>query len=460
MREKSPFFLVFLGGVIGGVLSHIVPTWVGLLVLIAGGLSVWLLKERTAEFLSVIVCGVVLLFSPAVLPNGKYFLTGRVSSFSSRAVRLSDVKFHQKGRWIRAEDTYVFLRSFGNGKKVDIHDIFSAYAESKSGRVVAEKYFAFSQNSPLDKIYAFGAKLSNFLYGEFKKYTFGEAQTISSLFIGKRTLTYTKMEMYRNGGYAHIFSVSGMHVGMITLFSLLFVSEFLPWNWAKYPFTAMVIVLYGFVTGLSIPTLRAVAMFLLFAFFKLIDRPQSLLNILGIVGTVEILMDPSVVFNVSFQLSYAAVVSIAILLPRLPVFRPKWLSDSLWLTVAANIGVMPFLILHYSKIYLASFIFNSTIVPLLVFVLMEGALLFSIFAFGGVVIAEKVIGGGIYVFSKLLDKVAYVTNKMPLSIVEVKPAKAFFLLSLLSVVALFLLIYFAEPADNPGINHKNSVDDP
>ncbi len=461
MKERSPFFLIFMVVVLGASGATVFPRKIGFIVI--ASVSIWFFSKVRVDLVTAfaaILFGLVILTFPSFLPNGRYFLTGKVVSSSKTGVRISNVKFHEGNRWIRGTDSYIFLGGFGKRKEIGIGETFVALVKKENDTCEAEKYFSFSLNSFTEQLHAFGARISNFLYSQFKEYTFGEVETISSLFIGRKTLSYDALSSYKNGGYAHIFSVSGMHVGMIAFFSLLFLAEFIPWNIAKYPLTFLLVALYGFVTGLSIPTFRAVVMFGLFTLFKLIDRPQTLLNVLGMVGTFEVLKDPSLVFDVSFQLSYAAVVAIAMLFPVLPEFHPKWLSDAVRVTIAANVGVAPFLILHFSKIYVVSFIFNSTIVPLLVFILMEGALLFSFFAFVGFTFGEKLIGGGIYVFSKILDQVAYITEKMPLSVLEMEPAKVFFWISLSCVVLLFLWFYFSYPFGSSGRDHRNSADDP
>ncbi len=463
MGEKAPFFFLFISAIIGALSSSFFQIkWIGILFCLAAVVWFFFLKARINILLafSIFLIGFVWIETPWGFPNGNFFLVGKVRSISNKVVKLSNVHFHQGNEWVKGRDTYVFLKKYGNADNPSIQNTFMALVENEEGMLKAKEAFWVGFDTALEKLYAWGSKLSEFLYGEMKKYVFSEADTVASMFLGRKDVSYEVRQTYKNGGYAHIFAVSGMHVGFLSFLTLLFISEFLPWNFLKYPLTFFVVLLYGFITGFSTPTIRATAIFGLYVLFKLIDRPQNFLNILGLVGLIEILLDPSLVFDVSFQLSYSAVTSIAVLFPILPKFRPKMLSDSLNMTIAANIGVIPFLILDYGKIYLASFVFNVTIVPILVAILLEGAFLFSVFAFLKIHFIEKILGGGMYPFAKLLDNVADLTKRMPLSALSVKPKVAFFLLTLSSVV--LLLLWFSLPSLKPGILgrcRRNSTDD-
>lgn len=463
MKEKAPFFFLFMATIVGALLSSLVQTKEIAIFLcaISVALFFFLNVKKVILILAIFLMGFVWLEMPSDFPHGKFFLVGNVRSVSTDVVKLSHVRFHWKGKWIRGKDLYLFLNRYtNNDKPLRIQNTFMALVENANGRIKTDESFWLSFNGPLEKLYAYGSKVSDFLYKEMKKYLFCESDTISSIFLGRKDTSYEIRQTYKDGGYAHIFSVSGMHVGFLAFVTLLFLSEFIPWNTLKYPMTFFVVLFYGFITGFSIPTLRAVSVFGLWSLLKILDRPQHLLNVLGLVGLCEVLFDPSIVFDVSFQLSYSATIAIALFFPILPKFHPKFLSESLNITIAANIGVIPFLILHYSKIYLFSFVFNVTIVPLLVMVLLEGAFLFSISALLGFHLVERVFGAGIYPFAKILDGVANLTKKMPLSTVSVESVAFFWItLSIVVLLSCWVMIFPLKP-DTLDKYRRSSVDDP
>lgn len=463
MITRAPFFFIFLGSVLGSLFfSAFQFKILGLAIACGAILYIFFIRTKGQLVLALFLfaMGLVWLESPYNFPSTDFFLIAKVRSVSSHVIKSSSVRFYKDKKWWKGRDSYIFLNTYQNKTRPQIQNTFMALVKKDGKSLRAKDAFWVSFDTPIEKLYDTGSKISLFLYTEMKKYVFSEADTVASIFLGRKDVSYEVRQTYKNGGYAHIFAVSGMHVGFISFLTLLIISEFLPWNFFKYPLTFFFLTFYGFMTGFSIPTLRAISFFGLYALFKLLDRPQDFLNVLGLVGTIEVILDPSIIFDVSFQLSYSAVTSIAILFPILPRFRPRLLSDSFNLTVAANVGVVPFLILNYGKIYLASFIFNISIVPILTAIILEGAFFFSLFSLVGFHLAEKIIGGGIYPFAKLLDIVAYVTEKMPLSVISVGPKVALFWITLSSAVLPFSLILFLRlKPGNEGKYRKNSTDD-
>lgn len=460
MASKSPVFFLFLATIIGSLFSHFFSVWLGL-TLCGVAIMLFFIKNRinVLWILSLFFFASAWILSPKTLPNGQNFIVGKVRHASSNVVKVTGVRFHAGQKWIRGGTLYVFLPKYERFGYPQPGDLFMAQVE-KGDSVKAKEVFWTGSNALVDRMLKWGMKTSDHVYSKMKLYMLGEADTVASIFLGRRDTSFELKQAYRNGGYAHIFSVSGMHVGIIAAITLILLSEFMPWNVLKYPFAFVLVVAYGFVTGFSIPTFRAVAIFGVFAFFKLVDRPQNFLNVLGMVGLFEVLKDGSIIFDVSFQLSYSAVIAMAILVPYLPSFRPKWLSDAVNFTLAANVGVIPFLILNYGKIYLTSFIFNVFLVPILVMFILEGALIFSFFAVIGMIPFEKLIGAGVYPFARILDWIAYFTKKLPLSTVDVQPRVTIFWITFLLVGLLLSRFLFHDALGTGDISHKNSIDDP
>ncbi len=459
MTLKSPVFFLFISTIVGSLLSSFLSAWLGLIICVAA-IVLFFIKNHVnvVWILSLFFFAVAWILAPKPLPNGQSFIIGKVSHASCTVAKVTDVRFHIGQKWVRGGILYVFLPRYNHLGYPQPGDLFMAQVE-KENTVEAKEVFWTNSDAPIDRMLNWGMSESDRIYSKMKLYMFEEADTVASIFLGRRDTSFELKQAYRNGGYAHIFSVSGMHVGIIVAVTLILLSEFVPWNVFKYPLAFILVVVYGFVTGFSIPTFRAVAIFGIFTLFKIVDRPQNFLNILGMIGLFEVLQDGSIIFDVSFQLSYSAVIAMAILVPHLPKFKPKWLSEAMNFTFAANVGVIPFLILNYGKIYITSFIFNVTLVPILVMFILEGSLLFSAFATVGIVPLEKVVGAGVYPFAKTLDWVAYFTKRLPLSAVSVQPRVAIFwiIFSLVGLLLFRFLLY--DEIDTAGISHRNSTDD-
>ncbi len=460
MASKSPFFFLFLAAIGGVLLSAIFPPWFGIIFCVFA--IIWFFSKLILNpifSLSLFIAGLSLILAPSALPNGSTFVIGKVSRSSSNVVRVTNVRFHTSSGWKRGRTITVFLPRWSHNLPKPADELMARITKKNHKWEAMDAFWTEMSFSIADKFIRWGIKVSDYLYSQMKRYTFGEADTVASIFLGRRDVSYNLRNLYRNSGYAQIFSVSGMHVGIISLITLLIVSELVPWNILKYPIVLLFVAMYGAITGFSIPTFRATALFAFFAFFKLLDRPQNFLNILGLVGVLEVLRDGSIIFDVSFQLSYSAVVMMAVLGPKLPVFKPKWFSNAINYTLAANVGVMPFLILNFGKIYIASFLFNAMAIPILMFFILEGAMFFSFFAFMGMEFIERIFGAGLWVFAKLLDWLVKLTSNLPLSVVEVHPKATAFGITFALSAFVILWILFRDELGTLDTNRKNSIGD-
>ncbi len=456
MVRKSPLFAFFMLAILGALLSRYGPWWIGLLFSSLPAILIFS-KFNKIITLSIFFFGISYLLMPPVIPDGTYFIIGRVRQSSGKSVNISNVKIHTPDGWMRVESTYIFTDEKGNAPEVA--DLFMGRIEKKDGILkTREAFWTGWPSNIFDTFMKSSSNLSNFIYKEFKIYVVGSADTMASVFLGRRDVPYNLKEMYKESGYAQIFAVSGANIWIIAIMALIVLGELVPMNTVKYPLTLLIIFVYGAVTGFSVPTVRAVMTFGIFSFFRLIDRNQNLLNVLGLVGLIEVIRDGSIIFDPSFQLSYSAVIGMIILIPILPQFKPRYISQAINASLAANIGIAPFLILNFGKLYIASFPFNAFIVPVLMTIIVEMGLIFSFFALAGLTFFETIIGAGITPFLKALDWMAYFTKMLPLSTIDI-PSKVVVFWITFSILSAFLFFVLMFWQDNQDRSRISSIDD-
>ena len=120
----------------------------------------------------------------------------------------------------------------------------------------------------------------------------------------------------RYGGVAHIFAVSGLHVGSLFAFCLLLIAKTglkrapAP---LQFAFTACILFVYAGICAFTPSVVRASVMCLMGYLYKLIQLKTDLLQSLGLSATVIMLFNPSALFTIGFQLSFAACFGIAFL---------------------------------------------------------------------------------------------------------------------------------------------------
>jgi len=120
----------------------------------------------------------------------------------------------------------------------------------------------------------------------------------------------------RRGGIAHIFAVSGLHVGALYAFCLWIISKTklrLTPKTVRFILVAFVLVFYGGICGFSASVIRATVMCLLLYFAKLVGLGSDTLETVSVAAIVVLLLSPVSLFTVGFQLSFAACVGIVLL---------------------------------------------------------------------------------------------------------------------------------------------------
>ncbi|MCM4166934.1 hypothetical protein KCTC52924_01790 [Arenibacter antarcticus] len=242
-------------------------------------------------------------------------------------------------------------------------------------------------NNPTGTIYGLAAKMRDHIIAKLKQESFGaeELGIIQALLLGQRNeVTEATNTDYKNAGAFHILALSGLHIGILLglLHFLLAPLEFLP-KGRTIKLITIVLLLWGFafLAGMSASILRAVTMFSFVAYALYLNRPTSHFNILALsLFFILLIFDPFLLFQVGFQLSYAAVFSIVWIYPQLQKFwSPKnWIFKKGWellsVSIAAQLGVLPISLFYFHQFPGLFFVSSLLILPFLAFILGMGIL--------------------------------------------------------------------------------------
>lgn len=121
------------------------------------------------------------------------------------------------------------------------------------------------------------------------------------------------LENVRYGGVAHIFAVSGLHIGAAFAFCLLlFRSKRIPAP-IRFLFIVAILLLYGGVCGYSASVVRATATCLVLYGCSLLGMKYDGLESLSLAACVVLLIYPTLLFGVGAQLSFGACLGIVLL---------------------------------------------------------------------------------------------------------------------------------------------------
>ena len=182
-------------------------------------------------------------------------------------------------------------------------------------------------------------------------------------------------EVFTRTGTVHILAISGLHVGLVIfIFLMLFRSVRIPRK-IRAMLTIAVIIAYALLTGGRPPVIRASIIAIAVLSGMVINRESDLLNSLSLAALIILAFNPLELFDSGFQLSFAAVLAIIFLAPRLNNLFLKnssadstlksYLLKSLSVILAAQIGIIPLLAYYYSLFTPIAMVANFLIVPLL-----------------------------------------------------------------------------------------------
>ena len=220
--------------------------------------------------------------------------------------------------------------------------------------------------------------------------------TASAMVLGlKKGMDSEVKALYQGAGISHLLAISGLHLSLIGagLFGLL--------KKVRLPaalsagISALILIAYAQLTGMGISTRRALVMFLLFLAAGLLKRTPDLPTSLAVAALFLLVPRPQRILDAGFQLSFSAVIGIAVMIPVLqdgwedaaPSLRvANGVTDGVvgWNLVRAAIAracrflrknilagmgitmtMLPFLLIHFYEWSPWSVLLNLAVIPLM-----------------------------------------------------------------------------------------------
>jgi competence protein ComEC len=217
-----------------------------------------------------------------------------------------------------------------------------------------------------------------------------EAALYQALLLGNQSgLDDKTLEQYKATGCMHILSISGVHMallGLLLTWSFTWLLKRSSWLLlhTHVPTVAILLSLiplvgYSGIAGMNTPVVRALLMSVLFLVGVVLQRQRSLLPLVAAAALLILLCRPLALFTISFQLSFSAVLALAVIYPRLltllspeqaegPAARMlRYLCTGLLVSVAATLGSLPFLLYHFNRFSLIGPVVNLLVEPVLCF---------------------------------------------------------------------------------------------
>ncbi|MDZ7343361.1 MAG: DNA internalization-related competence protein ComEC/Rec2 [candidate division KSB1 bacterium] len=206
---------------------------------------------------------------------------------------------------------------------------------------------------------------------------FSQGQNLAllrGLLIGERDeISKEVIEAFAQTGLIHILAVSGLHVGFVVLIFFLTLELLrVPRRW-RLPFILAGLLFYVYLTGAKPPVVRASLMAAVILIGGSLERDTNIYNSLGVAALVILFWQPLQLFQLGFQLSFAAVLGIAYLYRPLLFlltrvirlrWRPlRWAVALMAVSFAAQLATLPFTVQAFGRLPLTSIWGNLLIIP-------------------------------------------------------------------------------------------------
>lgn len=294
---------------------------------------------------------------------------------------------------------------------------------------------------------------------------------LSALVIGKKDLISPQLrESFSQAGVSHLLAISGLHVGIIAMICFFLATRILGRNTyllkralvkkTGAALSIFFVIGYGLIAGMSPSTQRAVIMICIFLFAYLFDRQYDPANTLAAAALGILVIFPQALFNISFQLSFAAVCAIFTGLYWIPV--PAGNTDETlwkrsfkiaagfaWVSTLAIIGTMPLTAHYFNQVSILGIAANFLLVPLVGFVIVPLGLVSALLSFFfepiavyGFLAAEALLRGSLFI--------VYLFSEIPFGAYKVVTPSMIELACLYSLMIFLPAALLAHKRCNPG----------
>jgi len=206
-----------------------------------------------------------------------------------------------------------------------------------------------------------------------------EASVLLGMLLGGRAgMEEEQYTDFQKTGIVHLFSVGGLHVSFLLLLVVWMCSLARLSARSKFWAGVSILLIYGTMVGWPAPVIRAVLMGIIGLLAYYSGRDNGLPNSLAISGLVILILDPGLLFNLSFQLTFLATWGLVYLFPLLRENIPHqgWGWDVVLIPIAVEMAVLPLVAYHFNLFTPISILTN-----ILITYLAGGAVILGFIAF-------------------------------------------------------------------------------
>lgn len=200
------------------------------------------------------------------------------------------------------------------------------------------------------------------------------ASIVCAMVLGeKRNISPFIYKSMMRSGTVHILVVSGFNVGIVVFILVSLLKLLRIQRRMRFFIVLPLIIIYCLVTGASNSVVRATIMAIVFMFAYLVKRQPDIYNSCCLAALFILIINPRQLFDVGFQLSFASVIAIVWLYPKIKIFLHaeklkikllKFLVDGCLVSFSAWLGTAGFIAYYFKMVSPVTVLANLFIVPL------------------------------------------------------------------------------------------------
>lgn len=204
--------------------------------------------------------------------------------------------------------------------------------------------------------------------------SYKDSTYLYAFILGKTELISDEvLTSYRENGISHLFALSGLHVSIFSSILLFILKKLRFKEILNYVLIFIFLLLFSFITGFSPSILRATLLFFLLGINKVFYLNIRTLDILYLVFIILVIINPFIIYNLSFILSFTAAF---FLIFSSDLLKGKNYFISLFkVSLLSYFASLPLSIYYFEYTNLLGTILNLVFVPLVSFVVFPLTLL-------------------------------------------------------------------------------------
>ena len=279
---------------------------------------------------------------------------------------------------------------------------YGRYLRSRGykGLIYLKDYSIVGNNLMYEYIY----KVKSYIIKNIRYLYKTNSDFINSMILGQKDdLSESEKLMFTRTGTSHIIAISGLHTGILSGLIIFMIGNIN--KIYKIIVLTIMMFIYSTMVGNSPSIIRSI-MFMISAYLSFfLDRKIDKISTLSFIGILFIINNPYIIYNISFQLSFLATLSI--------IYFYGYINNKLnikiiSLTLSANILTLPIIYYNFKGIPIVSILGNIIIVPfvgIIIYLAISSLVLFeiNIYISSIVVYINRFILKGIYL---LLEKIS------------------------------------------------------